>query len=392
MKKLQKLNKLLSNPLIRLIRIYQMTLSPDQWIPSLRLKWRVCTHEPHCSKYGVEVLKKHGFWPGIWYASERILHCTPSMTINHDPSHYRVVFCSSAPIGVPFLQQLNEDSRFEVVWVVTQPDKASGRGMDMHQNIIKTEAQKLWISDIQTPEKLNPEKSAEGKAFTEWLQEKRPDFLVVIAYGKILPEAILSIPTKWPINVHGSILPEYRWASPLQSVFLDNKAESGITIMKMDKEMDTWDMIHILKTQLKFDRTVLDLINRIQTKGPKFLNDTLRDYGKWHLGSIAQDHKKATYCSKIEKESWLFNPETDTLQDIYNKYRGFYLWPKIYFEHKGKRVIIEHIKIDENNYKTTSQKPLFENYKLNPAITDILVKPEGKKPMDWASFCNGYAN
>ncbi|MEI6426268.1 MAG: methionyl-tRNA formyltransferase [Candidatus Absconditabacteria bacterium] len=392
MKKLQKLNKLLSNPLIRLIRIYQMTLSPDQGIPSLRLKGRVCSHEPHCSKYSVEVLKKHGFWPGIWYASERVLHCTPSMTINHDPSHYRVVFCSSAPIGVPFLQQLHEDSRFEVVGVVTQPDKASGRGMEMHQNIIKTEAQKLGITDIQTPNKLNPEKSPEGKTFTEWLQEKQPDFLVVIAYGKILPEAILDIPTKGPINVHGSILPEYRGASPLQSVFFDNKSESGITIMKMDKEMDTGDMIDTLKTPLKFDRTVLDLINRIQTKGPKFLSTTLREYGKGHLGSIPQDHKKASYCTKIEKESGLFDPETATLQDIYNKYRAFFLWPKIYFEYKGKRVIIEELKIDENIYKTEHKKPIFEGSRLNSAITDIVVKPEGKKPMDWKSFCNGYIN
>jgi methionyl-tRNA formyltransferase len=80
--------------------------------------------------------------------------------------------------------------------VVTQPDKASGRGMEMHKNIIKIEAEKLEISDIQTPEKLNPEKSPEGKQFTEWLQEKKPNFLVVIAYGKVLPEAILNIPTK----------------------------------------------------------------------------------------------------------------------------------------------------------------------------------------------------
>ena len=115
MKKIQKINKILSNPFIRLIRLYQITLSPDQGLPSLRLKGRVCTHEPHCSKYSAEVLKKYGFWPGIRYATDRVLHCTPSMTIKHDPSHYRVVFCSSAPIGVPFLQELENDPRFEVV-------------------------------------------------------------------------------------------------------------------------------------------------------------------------------------------------------------------------------------------------------------------------------------
>lgn len=390
MKKLKKLNKILSNPLIRLIRLYQITLSPDQWIPALRLKGRVCAHEPHCSKYSVEVLKKYGFRPGIRYATDRVLHCTPSMTIKHDPSHYRVVFCSSAPIGVPFLQELKNDPRFEVVWVVTQPDKASGRGMEMHKNIIKIEAEKLEISDIQTPEKLNPEKSPEGKQFTEWLQEKKPNFLVVIAYGKVLPEAILNIPTKWPINVHGSILPEYRWASPLQSVFLENKSKSGITIMKMDKEMDTWDMISILKTPLKFERTVLDLINRIQDKGPKFLNNTLRDFGKWKVWSTPQNHKEATYCKKIEKESWYFNPETDTLQDIYNKYRAFYLWPKIYFEHKGKRIIIEQLEIDEKEYKETGWEAIFKGKTLNTAIKKILLKAEGKKAMNRTDFRNGY--
>ena len=390
MKRLEKINKLLSIPVIRLIRGYQITLSPDQWIPSLRLKGRVCAHEPHCSKYSVEVLKKYGFWPGIRYASDRVLHCTPSMTIKHDPSHYRVVFCSSAPIGVPFLQELKNDPRFEVVWVVTQPDKASGRGMDMHKNIIKIEAEKLHISDIQTPNKLNPEKSEEWKQFTHWLQEKKTDFLVVIAYGKILPETILEIPTKWPINVHGSILPKYRGASPLQSVFLDNQKESWITIMKMDKTMDTWDMIEIFKTPIKFNRTVKDLITRIETKWPKLLNNTLRNYGKWKLEPVQQNEKKASYCKKMEKESWLFNPETDDLQNIYNKYRAFYLWPKIYFEYKGKRVIIEYLEIDEKKFKNTSSELIFEKNILNTAIKDILLKPEGKKAMSRTDFCNWY--
>ena len=288
------------------------------------------------------------------------------------------------------MQELKNDPKFAVVWVVTQPDKASGRGMDMHQNIVKTEAQKLWITDIQTPNKLNPEKSEEGQQFTQWLQEKKPDFLVVIAYGKILPEAILEIPTKWPINVHGSILPKYRGASPLQSVFLDNQKESWITIMKMDKTMDTWDMIEIFKTPLKFDRTVKNLIGRIESKWPKMLNDTLRNYGKDKIEPVQQDEKNASYCTKIEKESWLFNPETDTLQDIYNKYRAFYLWPKIYFEYKGKRVIIEHLEIDEKEFRKSNWEVLFNKKTLNTAVKDILLKPEGKKAMSRTDFCNWY--
>ena len=126
---------------------------------------------------------------------------------------------------------------------------------------------------------------------------------MVIAYGKLLPQSILDIPSKGPINVHGSILPEYRGASPLQSVFLDNKSESGITIMKMNAGMDTGNIIDILKTPLKFERTVMDLIEWIQAKGPHFLNDTLRKYAKEMLGEVVQEEIKATHCSKIEKES-----------------------------------------------------------------------------------------
>ncbi|MEI8009189.1 MAG: membrane protein insertion efficiency factor YidD [bacterium] len=96
-------------------------------MPSFWLKGRICAHEPHCSKYSITVLKRYGFWPGIFYASDRVLHCTPSMHKKHDPDHYRVVFFSSAPIGVPFLEQLTDDKRFEVVGIVTQCDKPSGR-------------------------------------------------------------------------------------------------------------------------------------------------------------------------------------------------------------------------------------------------------------------------
>jgi len=116
------------------------------------------------------------------------------------------------------------------------PDAPSGRGMEMHENVVKVESKKYQVQTdfIMTPTKLNPEKSEEGKQFAERLKAKKPDFVVVIAYGKIIPQAILDVPTIAPINVHGSLLPKYRGASPLQSAFLDNEQETGITIMKMN--------------------------------------------------------------------------------------------------------------------------------------------------------------
>lgn len=303
---LQKINHILSKPIIWLITLYQYTLSPDKGLPSLRLKGRVCAHEPHCSKYSIQVLKRYGFWPGIFYATERILHCTASMHKHYDPDHYRIVFFSSAPIGVPFLQHLAHDKRFEVVGIVTQCDKPSGRGLQVCENIIKECAKDITTlkhCEIKTPTKLHPEKSQEGREFAQRLASKKPDLLVVIAYGKIIPQQILDIPTIAPINIHGSLLPKYRGASPIQSTLLHNDKETGITIMKMDATMDTGNMIDILRFGIPFDWTTQQLIQKMQTIGPKFLNDTLRKYAKKFLGEVKQNENKATYCNKIEKES-----------------------------------------------------------------------------------------
>ena len=317
---------------------------------------------------------------------------------NYDPDHYRVVFFSSAPIGVPFLERLANDKRFEVVWVVTQCDKPSGRWMEMRENIIKETANKLnnselWILHsefIRTPTKLNPEKSEEWRQFAERLKEKNPDLLVVIAYGKIIPQAILDIAKVAPINVHGSLLPKYRGASPIQSTLLNNDKETGITIMKMDATMDTGDMIDILRFTIPFQWTTKELIDEMKKIGPKFLNDTLRKYGKKLLGEVKQQDHKATYCGKIEKESWLIDPRTDTIETIYNKYRAFYLWPKIYFMLDDKRVIIEELKLSEPLYNSNDEVPLFQDKTLNPAVLDIQLKPGGKKAMNWKEFLNWY--
>lgn len=129
---------------------------------------------------------------------------------------------------MPFLQALAADKRFEIVGVVTQEDKPVGRGLKLTPNIIKQTALDLGFSseEIQTPQKINPDLSLEGKNFFDRLQAKSPDFLVVIAYGKLLPQSILDLPIFGAINVHGSLLPKYRGASPLQSVFLVNEQQS----------------------------------------------------------------------------------------------------------------------------------------------------------------------
>lgn len=250
---------------IVLVRLYQATLSPDKGLLSFFLKGKICTHEPHCSEYGLRCFKRYGFWHGLPKVSDRVLHCTPNMQKIYDPEHYRVVFFSSAPIGVPFLEALAADKRFEVVGVVTQEDKPVGRGLKLTPNIIKQTACELGFQEhIQTPTKINPEKSLEGKNFFDRLESRKADFFVVIAYGKLMPQSLLDLPIFGAINVHGSLLPKYRGASPLQSVFLADEPQSGITIMHMDAGMDTGAMIDKLAFKLSFERTVKDLIAKIQ--------------------------------------------------------------------------------------------------------------------------------
>lgn len=389
-------DKFLSLISIVFIKIYQYTLSPDKWLPSIWLKWRVCMHEPHCSQYWLNTFRRYGFFKWIFKVMDRVFHCTGWTKKIYDPDHYRVVFFSSAEIWVPFMQELANDKRFELVWVVTNPDQPAGRGMEVKENVIKKYARETWC-EVKTHERINPSKSEKWKEFFNWLKELNPDFFVVIAYGKIIPMSILEIPKVAPINIHWSMLPKYRGASPIQSVLLEQENETWITIMKMAEWMDTWDMIDTLRFEIPFDWTTKNIIEKMKSDWPKILCDTLRKYGKRMLGNVKQDNEKATYCQKIEKENWLINPFSDTLESIYSKYRAYYLWPKIYFvmgeefgNHKWKRVIIEELKLIEEKYSQDKKNSLLNWKKLNTCIEKIILKPEWKKAMGWESFCQGY--
>ena len=390
----QSTDKTLTTLAIFLIKLYQLTISPDKWIFSPILKWRICSHKPHCSEYAVQILKRYWFFKWLALISDRILSCKPSNKKMYDPAFYRIVFCSSANIWIPFLEELNNDPRFEICWIVTQADKPAWRWLQLKENPVKLKAKELFQDEnedfIQTPRNINPEKTLEWQNFYNWLKEKKPDFLVVISYGKILPKSILDIPTFWPINVHGSLLPKYRWASPLQSIFLNKEEKSWITIMHMNEWMDTWDIIDQLSFFIEFNRTVKDLITALEKNWPKFLCNTLWNYAKWYIKRERQDESNATICKKIEKSDWEIDIYNDNLEDIYAKYRAYAIRPKIRFKLNEKTVIIEELQIDELKYNENKHSPLVQWKNLNTSIINISIKPEWKKAMDWNSFCNGY--
>ena len=352
---------------------------------------------------------------------ERVTRCTWASNVSYDPDHYRVVFFSCAPIGEPFLEELVRDDRYDVVWVVTFPDAKSWRGMKLRANSVKSKAIELmgellppapskiegehkdwlqWFNTsniIVTPKKINPDKSEEWKQFAEWLTEKKPDFIIVVAYGKIIPQSILDVPRIAPINIHGSLLPKYRGASPIQDVFLHGETETWITLMRMEAWLDTWPMIEKLSFDVSFDRTARNVIEAMKEYWPTFVTKTLPRYVRGELVDKVQDDEKATFCTKIEKEDGLVDPFADSLEQIYGKYRAYILRPKVFFmydlaDEKQLRVVVETLVLDEKLFDNQKNQPLFidRQWTLHNAVQEIRVKPEWKKAMSRHDFLRGY--
>ncbi len=391
-KVLKFINKIIDYLLIFFIKIYQKTLSPDKWILSFWLKWKICAHEPHCSQYAINHIKRYWWARSIIPIFDRVFGCVPSYIKKYHPTHYKVVFFSSAKIGIPFLKILMKDDRFDIIWLVTQPDQPSWRWLHMQPNIVKKRTNENYPDiEVNTPSGINPSKSKSWKQFISWLEEKKPDYLVVISYGKIIPESILNIAKIWPINVHWSLLPKYRWASPIQSVFLTEEDRTGITIMLMDAWLDSWDIISQYIIPIDFNDTVEDTIHQFEKHWPKFLKNTLISYGKGDVSPVSQNESIATTTNKIEKQDGKFDIFHTDIQTVYKRYRAYYLWPKIWFIYQDKRYIVEKLKLDKLLFEHNISLPIFTDntidaHHIHPAIKELIIKPEGRKSItyiDW---------
>ena len=305
-----------------LIRVYQFLLSPDE-SPFFRSRLRdsVCAHDPHCSAYAYESYDHYSFAQATSRTWSRVMRCGPAQELTYDPVVYRVVFASGSPIGVPFLQALMADPRFEVVGVLTMPDKPSGRGMKLQENVIAREALSLWIHEknIYKPHSLRFDSvkyADEAHTTYDWMQSLDIDFLYTIAYGHIIPQEFLDLARIAPINIHGSLLPKYRGASPLQQVFVDGRSQTGVTLMEMEAGLDSGPMVSKQIFKLWFSDTAQDLIDRIMTETPSWSLNALDQYVHGKFDAVAQDESEATFCGKIKKEDgrvelWISNEKLE---------------------------------------------------------------------------------
>jgi methionyl-tRNA formyltransferase len=229
----------------------------------------------------------------------------------------RLVFFGTPDFAVPTLEALAREH--EIALVVAQPDKPAGRGMKMQAPPVIVKARALGLPVAQPPKIRNAE-------FLDSIRALEPEVGIVVAYGKILPAALLEIPARGFLNIHGSILPKYRGAAPIQRAIQNGEKVTGVTIMRVDEELDHGPMLRVAVTDIGHDERTPGLARRLAEIGAKALLEVLRDWP----AETAQDHEQATIAPKIEKSEGSITFD-EPAKSIYDRFRAFDPWPGINF-------------------------------------------------------------
>lgn len=241
----------------------------------------------------------------------------------------RIVFMGTPDIAATCLKRILADG-FEVVGVYTQPDRPKGRGMRMAPSPVKEVALAANLPVFQ-PENFREEETVEA------LRALKPDICAVVAYGRILPQKVLDIPTFGCINIHASVLPRYRGSAPYQWAVLDGLEESGVTAMYLCREMDAGDIIDVSKTPIGENETAGELLDRLAELGADLLSKTLTRFEKeGKLPAVPQNPAQVTYAPMLDKTmcpiDW-----TKTALQVHNHVRGLHPWPVATMVLQGKK-------------------------------------------------------
>jgi len=276
---------------------------------------------------------------------------------------------------------------YQVVGVVTQPDRASGRGRELKAPPVKLLAQELNIPVMQ------PQKLREPEAMQQ-LQAWNPDLIVVAAFGQILKKDVLEMPKYGCINVHASLLPRWRGAAPINASVLAGDEETGVTIMKMDVGLDTGPMLAMKKIRIKPDDTAGSLFEALSTLGADLLIETLPAYMDGKLTPQPQPEVGVTYAPMLKKEDGLLD-FTQPAVDLERRVRAMNPWPGAWFEWNGAPLKVHKAHVGQG--KAEAGKRLIEqNQPAVGAGGGVLildeVQPPGKKSMNGKSFLAGARN
>ena len=300
-------------------------------------------------------------------------------------NNLKIVFMGTPDFAVPCLKTLNEN--YEVIAVITQPDRPKGRGQKLTPSPIKEYALEHNLTVLQ-PEKI---KTSETE---EQLKKLAPDLIVVVAFGQILSKAILDIPQLGCINVHASLLPKYRGAAPIHWSIINGETKSGITTMYMDVGLDTGDMILKEEVSISAKMNTGELHDTLMNIGAKTLLQTIKQIAEGSVVRNKQNDAEASYAPLLTKEleriNWLL-----PAQEIYNLVRGLNPWPVAFSIFKGKKLkiwqtkVIDNVTIGEIGTVLSLTETGF-TVQTGKGILEILeLQPESKRKMTAKDFVCG---
>ena len=300
----------------------------------------------------------------------------------------RVVFFGTPDFAVPTLEALHR-SRHQVVGVVTQPDRARGRGHHSQASPVKQLSERLGLTVLQ-PQRLRDE------AFLDTLRSLDADLGVVAAYGKILTDAVLAVPALGLINVHASLLPKFRGAAPIHRAVMAGEPATGVTIMRVVKALDAGPTIAKATRPIGNDETSADVEHDIARLGADLLVEAVAAIAEGRASETPQDESEATYAHKIEKTDGIIDWSRPA-RDIHNQIRGLHPWPHAYSDLQGERTILLRSEVEGERHEphidpgtVLDARPDRFAVQAGVGIVRLLtLQREGRRPVTAREFLAG---
>jgi methionyl-tRNA formyltransferase len=300
----------------------------------------------------------------------------------------RLVFCGTPQFAIPTLEQLL-GAGHAIDLVVTQPDRVRGRDQDPSPPPVKVLAGTVGLPVVQ------PEKIKNNLELRTRLEAIQPDAIIVVAYGRIIPDWMLQLPRWGNLNLHASLLPKYRGAAPIQWAIANGETVTGATTMRIDQGLDTGDILLQSTLAIEPDQTAEQLFPLLAESGANLMLKTLEGLEAGTIRPVPQDHVSASLAPILEREDALVD-FTRSAQEIYNRWRGFQPWPGAYTYFRGKKLTLHRV-LPAGTAGLPAGEMLAEGNRLFVAAgsgtrLELLdVQVEGKKRMPVADFLRGAA-
>ncbi len=299
----------------------------------------------------------------------------------------KLVFCGTPEFAVPVLEAVIAAGH-EVALVVTQPDRPVGRAAEMQAPPVKRAALAHGIPVVQ------PEKIKHNTEFRERLEGIKPDAILVVAYGRIVPRWMLDLPRLGNINLHGSLLPKYRGAAPVQWAVANGEAVTGVTTMRIDEGLDTGEMLLARAVPIGPEETAVDLFAALSAVGAELMVETLRGLAAGTLAGVKQDESQATLAPILTREDGRID-FARTAKEIYDRWRGFQPWPGAFTSLRGKKLIVHRMSVSDAaglnvGVLRVDGDSLVAGCGGSTAVKLIEVQMEGKTRMSAPEFLRGF--